>query len=309
MKQTKAVSDLEPAYILDSVKELSEKLKIALFPGDDEISTEARNNATYLFNIVMRSTLAVKKVILSYRLDRKAFDWVIGEIESKFKRAIVNPGESVGCIASQSLGEPVTQMTLNTFHFAGVSAKKGTKGVPRMKELINIAKNIKAPGISIYLKEEHFGDANKAKVISNKIEYLNLRRIIKHAEIHYEPDPVKTNIAEDEAVLDLHYSVETPIENMSPWVLRLLFDNAQLDSKEIVLSEVVTKIKETYHTGGDEFEIIASDDNDDILVIRLRLLNRCDVVPLPKKMKILMFWCDVQRIFLAGADGLHLDGV
>jgi hypothetical protein len=45
--------------------------------------------------------------------------WVIGEIENKFKRAIVNPGESVGCIASQSLGEPVTQMTLNTFHFAG----------------------------------------------------------------------------------------------------------------------------------------------------------------------------------------------
>lgn len=48
-----------------------------------------------------------------------------------------------------------------------------------------------------------------------------------------EPPP-----GQDEAVLDLHYSVETPIENMSPWVLRLLFDNAQLDSKEIVLSEV-----------------------------------------------------------------------
>ena len=97
--------------------------------------------------------MAVKKVLNTDRLNKKAFEWLIGEIETKFKRAIVNPGESVGalsdsiterdsisvqgwksavvrmrhdslltlsgCIASQSLGEPVTQMTLNTFHFAG----------------------------------------------------------------------------------------------------------------------------------------------------------------------------------------------
>ena len=60
-------------------------------------------------------------------------------------------------------------MTLNTFHFAGVSAKKGTKGVPRRKELINIAKNIKSPGIHIFLKEGHFEDEHKCKAISNKI--------------------------------------------------------------------------------------------------------------------------------------------
>ena len=53
---------------------------------------------------------AVTKVLSGERLNKKAFEWLIGEIESKFKRAIVNPGESVGCIASQSLGEPVTQV-------------------------------------------------------------------------------------------------------------------------------------------------------------------------------------------------------
>ena len=56
---------------------------------------------------------------------------------------MVRPGEMVGNIAAQSIAEPATQMTLNTFHFAGVSAKNVTLGVPRLKEVINVAKNFK----------------------------------------------------------------------------------------------------------------------------------------------------------------------
>ena len=58
----------------------------------------------------------------------------------------------VGSIAAQSIGEPATQMTLNTFHLAGVSAANVTLGVPRLKEVINVAKNLKTPSMMIYLK-------------------------------------------------------------------------------------------------------------------------------------------------------------
>ena len=145
-----------------------------------------------------------------------------------------------------------------------------------MKELINIAKNIKAPGIFIYLKEGHFETEHKCKAISNKIEYLNLKLLVKHAEIHYEPDPQVTRVPEDQDLVTSHYEVEdeAPSKNMSPWVLRLVLDNAALDGKEMCLSQVTAKIRETYHQGGEEFEIIASDDNADDLVIRIRLLNR-----------------------------------
>ena len=64
----------------------------------------------------------------------------------------------IGPIAAQSIGEPATQMTLNTFHFAGVSAKNVTLGVPRLKEIINVAKNIKTPSMKIYLKKEYRND-------------------------------------------------------------------------------------------------------------------------------------------------------
>lgn len=53
------------------------------------------------------------------------------------------------------MGEPATQMTLNTFHSAGNSAKNVTLGVPRLKEIINVAKNIKTPSMKIYLKDKY----------------------------------------------------------------------------------------------------------------------------------------------------------
>jgi DNA-directed RNA polymerase II subunit RPB1 len=97
--------------------------------------------------------LCTKNMIQSERLSTEAFDWIIGEIKSRFEQAIVNPGEMVGPIAAQSLGEPATQMTLNTFHNAGISSKNVTLGVPRLKEIINVAKNIKTPSLKIYLQK------------------------------------------------------------------------------------------------------------------------------------------------------------
>ena len=67
----------------------------------------------------------------------------------------------IGTVAAQSIGEPTTQMTLNTFHFAGVSAKNVTLGVPRLTEIINIAKNIKTPSLTVFL----LGDAAKDREV------------------------------------------------------------------------------------------------------------------------------------------------
>ena len=74
------------------------------------------------------------------------------------------PGEMCGALAAQSLGEPATQMTLNTFHYAGVSAKNVTLGVPRLKEIINISKKPKTPSLTVFLTGKAAKDAEKAKV-------------------------------------------------------------------------------------------------------------------------------------------------
>lgn len=96
---------------------------------------------------------------------------------SSFMNAMAAPGEVVGTVAAQSIGEPTTQMTLNTFHFAGVSAKNVTLGVPRLTEIINIAKTIKTPSLTVHLLGEAARDKEAAKAVQCSLEYTTLRRV------------------------------------------------------------------------------------------------------------------------------------
>lgn len=84
----------------------------------------------------------------------------------------------MGALAAQSLGEPATQMTLNTFHFAGVSSKNVTLGVPRLKEIINISKKPKAPSLTVFLVGASARDAEKAKNVLCRLEHTTLRKVI-----------------------------------------------------------------------------------------------------------------------------------
>lgn len=84
-------------------------------------------------------------------------------ISSKIQKLIVEPGTTVGAIAGQSIGEPGTQMTLKTFHFAGVASMNITLGVPRLKEIINAVRNISTPIISGELEVKDLLHAEKTK--------------------------------------------------------------------------------------------------------------------------------------------------
>ena len=78
----------------------------------------------------------------------------------------------VGMIAAQSIGEPTTQMTLNTFHFAGVASKSNvTRGVPRIEEILSLSENPKNPSCTIYFKKNDKYDQNKARNYINNLEY------------------------------------------------------------------------------------------------------------------------------------------
>lgn len=73
--------------LLSGVQELSKKLIIV--NGDDPLSRQAQENATLLFNIHLRSTLCSKRMTEEFRLSTEAFDWLLGEIETKFNQSIV----------------------------------------------------------------------------------------------------------------------------------------------------------------------------------------------------------------------------
>ena len=116
------------------------------------IINEAHENSTGLLKIYLRYWLRAKSIIVEHRLNTKTFDQLITQIKEMFRIAISHPGEMVGSVAANSLGEPATQMTLNTFHLAGVGTKNVTLGVPRLKEVINVASTIKTPSLQIFLQ-------------------------------------------------------------------------------------------------------------------------------------------------------------
>lgn len=87
---------------------------------------------------------------------------------TKYLRAKIEPGSAVGAVGAQSIGEPGTQMTLKTFHFAGVASMNVTLGVPRIKEIINAAKSINTPIIDATLVSEDSERA--ARIVKGRIE-------------------------------------------------------------------------------------------------------------------------------------------
>lgn len=99
---------------------------------------------------------------------------------SKYAKAHVEPGHAVGAVGAQSIGEPGTQMTLKTFHFAGVAGMSITQGVPRIKEIINASKNISTPIISCPLQNPHAMEA--AKVVKGLVEKTYIREVIHYVE-------------------------------------------------------------------------------------------------------------------------------
>lgn len=265
-------SDLHPRHVIESVRNLVDKMVIVR--GDDDLSKEAQDSATLLAKAQFRQQLAFKRVALHKKMSKLAFDKAIGELESRFKRALVNPGEMVGILAAQSIGEPATQMTLNTFHFAGVSSKNVTLGVPRLKEILNIATNIKTPTMWVYQSDDKTQDG--AKRLRSAVEHTNLRSVTSATEIYYDPEPTSTTIEQDEDMVVAHYMVADENEesdNLSRWLLRIILDRQKMLDKGLLVDDVAMKIKEEY---AKDLNVIFSDNNAEELVIRCRMILHSD---------------------------------
>ncbi|KIV95877.1 hypothetical protein PV10_03478 [Exophiala mesophila] len=265
-------TDLDPRHALTSVNQLLDRLIVVR--GDDPISLEAQSNATILLKAQLRSRLAFKRLVLEHGLNRLAFDNVIGAVESRFIAAAANPGEMVGVLAAQSIGEPATQMTLNTFHFTGVSAKNVTLGVPRLKEILNVSANIRTPSMTVYQLPDKTGDKEAAKLLRSRVQHTNLRSVAETCELWYDPDIQSTIIPEDLDMVESYFIIpedsDQDLDAHSKWLLRITLSRAKLLDKGLNIQDVAANIKSTY---GKDLSVIFSDINADDQVIRIRLVQ------------------------------------
>lgn len=120
-------------------------------------------------------------------------------VARKVARATAEPGTAVGALGAQSIGEPGTQMTLKTFHFAGVASMNITQGVPRIKEIINASKAISTPIITAELVSNR--DLVAARIVKARIERTLLGEVAEYIKEVYEKDVAYISIRLDEETL------------------------------------------------------------------------------------------------------------
>jgi len=99
-------------------------------------------------------------------------------LKQRYTDAKINPGEAIGMITAESFGEPGTQMTLNTFHFAGVAEVNVTLGLPRLIEILDARKEIKTPAMEIYLDKDIRNEPDKVRKVAALIKEIKLQEVI-----------------------------------------------------------------------------------------------------------------------------------
>jgi DNA-directed RNA polymerase II subunit RPB1 len=260
-KHTKR-SNIDPITILDEI----EKLKGNLF-----VRKEFNNNQ--IFMVLLDIHLSPKVLICEYHIQKDELTKITEIIHSEYHRCKISPAEMVGALAAQSIGEPATQMTLNTFHFAGVSAKSNvTRGIPRLKELLHVSKNLKSPSTSIYLKDPYKYEETKAKYIKNILEHTQFKDCVSSASICYDPlnSICETDIIDDRPLLEVYREFvifEAPADTQgSPWILRFVFNKDIMLDKNISMEDIHISLME-YDISHMSF--IYTDDNAKQLIGRL----------------------------------------
>ncbi len=110
------------------------------------------------------------KKLKSININKSEIINIVKKVKERYEIHRVDPYESVGIVAAQSIGEPGTQMTMRTFHYAGVAEMNVTLGLPRLIEIVDARRTPSTPMMTIYLKKEVSSDINKVKKVAKNIE-------------------------------------------------------------------------------------------------------------------------------------------
>jgi len=137
-----------------------------------------------LKDVIPKSVIEeLKDKVAKLEITRDELEKIVKEVIRQYKLALVEPGEAVGTVAAQSIGEPSTQMTLRTFHYAGVRELNVTLGLPRLIEIVDARKKPSTPIMTIYLDEEYRYDREKALEVARKIEMTTVENVVKSIDI------------------------------------------------------------------------------------------------------------------------------
>jgi DNA-directed RNA polymerase II subunit RPB1 len=267
--------------LCNKTNEKSNISPIEIIQGNDSLKKSLFVNQNFKNNKIIQLLIDIhlhpKVLINTFKIQEEEYKSLVNNIKYLFEKSRISAGEMVGAVAAQSIGEPATQMTLNTFHYAGVSAKSNTRGIPRLRELLGVTKNLKSPSSTIHLKSNFRNNQGKSQYAKNKIEYTVIRDIVIKTQIFYDPKNTvyETEIEEDKGILDIYREFllmekgeEFEFEETAPWVIRFTFNKELMMENGIVMEDVYLAIS---NYDNEKLQFIYSDDNSKQLIGRLSI--------------------------------------
>jgi DNA-directed RNA polymerase subunit A' len=174
-----------------NVTRLIEQLKITIGKGKPASADYVRDRVKEVEDKIPPILVKeLKQELAKAEFNKEGVDQAVNLTLENYKRALVEPGEAVGIVAAQSIGEPGTQMTLRTFHYAGVREQNVTLGLPRLIEIVDARRTPSTPIMTVYLDKDSQTDKEKAMEIARNIICTTAEDI---AETIYD-DPEKEEI-------------------------------------------------------------------------------------------------------------------
>jgi len=243
-------NDLDPIHIMDSIDYILNQKNTRLLcmseeESNNDLSIKVQIEKTHktLFKYGLYEYLAPKRCLNEYKLDKNKFNIIVKDIISSFNKCLVEAGEMVGCVGSQSIGEITTQMTLNTKHSSGAGVA-GMQGIPRLNEILRKTENISTPLMYIYLQKGKQEDKDLAYTVGAYLKYTVLKDIVKKVDIIFDSD-LKNNYMKDDGVIikssmNLYGNFNVKPENL-PWLYRFEISKEKIFEKKINMLEIKTK--------------------------------------------------------------------
>ncbi len=161
-----------------NIDRLVERVRLTMkkgTPSSKDYVEEAVDKAKNVLSPLILNKL--RKTLNEAKLPKMAVDEAVQEAVENYKRALVEPGEAAGIVSAQSIGEPGTQMTLRTFHFAGVREQNVTLGLPRLIEIVDARKIPSTPNMTVYLDPKHRLSKEKAQEVATLLTHTTLSDI------------------------------------------------------------------------------------------------------------------------------------
>jgi len=203
----------------------AEKLLAKREPAaDDEIETLLKKVDKMLNPKLLEE---LRKHLLEAKLPLENVKNVVRKCVELFHAALIEPGEAVGVVSAQSIGEPGTQMTLRTFHFAGIRERDVTLGLPRLIELLDARREPSTPAMDVYLLPEYSMSQEKALEVSKEILFVKFEDIVSKSQISPEgriifelnTEKAERLMVKMEEVVRFLESFKKPVEVTAPKVV------------------------------------------------------------------------------------------